>query len=546
MNNKKVYTKSTQTYKPLLLDDNTLVFAPQKEESPFGFWESTDKNRKTYLEVGLNFDRSFGEHGFTGLLLYNQSKLFDPSLAYVIPNAYQGLVGRITYNYKRRYMAEFNIGYNGTENFAPGKRFGYFPAYSLGWVLSEESFFPENDMISYVKFRGAYGEVGNDKIGGSRFLYLPSAYGFWDSYNLGIPGVSFQSYGAAFEGQIGNPDLTWERSKKSNIGVDLTLLKDKIRIIADYFYEHRDNILATPQTTPAIVGANLPPQNWGEMENSGLEAEINLTHKINNFNYWVNGTFTFARNKILFQDEVERPDAPYLHRTGQSKGQMFGYIAEGFYNTWEEVNDANRPVSSHQNNRIMPGDIRYKDINGDGVINSYDQVPIGYPSFPEIIYGISFGGDYKGFDFSVLFQGADNVSRRNSATTIRPHENNLFTLAYIPELSWTQEKYENGETIKLPHLNAQQQQVHDYQSSTFMVQDASYLRLKNAEIGYTFSSNLLKRFQISNCRVYVNGSNLLTWHGLFPGDDPEQLPLAGDSGYYPLTSTYNLGINLQF
>lgn len=546
MNNRKIYNISTQTYRPIELPDGGIFYSPQKSERPVQFWENSDKNRKTYFEIGVNYDNQFGDHGITGLLLYNQSKLYDPHLAYVIPNGYQGLVGRLTYDYKMRYLAEFNVGYNGTENFAPGKRFGFFPAFSLGWVISEENFYPQNEFVSYIKLRGTYGEVGNDKIGGNRFLYLPSVYEFYDSYNLGVPGSTFQSYGASFEGLMGNPDLTWEKSKKMNIGVDLSLLNNKVRLVFDYFNENRDNILATPQTTPDIVGTNLPPQNWGKMKNSGYETEINFIDKIANVNYWIQGSFTFARNKILFQDEVKRENAPYQQRTGQSKGQMFGYIAEGFYNTWEEVNDINRPVSTHQNNRIMPGDLKFKDINGDGKIDVLDQVPVGYPDFPEIIYGVSFGADYNGFDFSVLFQGAERVSRMNHATTIRPYENDLMALSYIPKWSWTQEKYERGETIKLPHLTAQQQQSHNYQASTFMIQNARYLRLKNAEIGYRFKAKLLERINISSCRIYLNGNNLVTWDGLFPGDDPEQFALSGDSGYYPLTRTFNLGVNLQF
>ena len=546
MDNQKIYRSSTQTYRPVPLPDGTIFYSPQKRESAVSFKEHSDKNRKTYFEFGINYDRHFGDHEVTGLLLYNQSKLYDPHLAYVIPNSYQGLVGRLTYNYKLKYLAEFNMGYNGTENFAPGKRFGFFPAFSLGWIISEEKFYPKNEILSYIKLRGTYGEVGNDKVGGNRFLYLPGAYNFKDSYNLGIPGSTFQKYRAAFQGLLGNPNLTWEKSKKMNIGIDMYLLHSKVKFVFDYFEENRDNILATPQTTPDIVGATLPPQNWGKMKNSGIESEINYTDKIGDFSYWIQGSFTFARNKILFQDEVQRSGAPYQYRTGQSKGQMFGYIAEGFYNTWEEVNDAHRPESSHQNNKLMPGDIKFKDINGDGKINALDQVPIGYPNFPEIIYGISFGGKFKGFDFSVLFQGAEHVSRLNRETTIRPYENDLMSLAYIPSLSWTQEKYERGEIIKLPHLTARQQQTHNYQPSTFMIQNARYLRLKNMEIGYKFSSKLLKKVKIRSCRIYLNGNNILTWDGLFPGDDPEQFALSGDEGYSPLRRTFNIGVNVEF
>ena len=546
MSNNKTYSANPQFYNILLLEDGTIAYIPQREERPLSFSESSGKNRKTYIEAGLNYERTFGAHGVTGLLLYNQDKQFNPGLLYSIPHGQQGIVGRVTYNYKMRYMAEFNVGYNGTENFAVGKRFGWFPAYSLGWIVTEEPFFPKNDFISYLKIRGAYGEVGNDQIGGRRFMYLPGVYQFsGDSYYLGTPGSTWQSYSTAWEGALGNPDLTWERAKKTNVGIDLVLISNKIKLTADYFYEYRDNILVTPGTTPNIVAITLPVQNWGEMKNSGYEAELTYSDKISQFNYWLKGTYTFAHNEILFQDEVPRQYS-YLYRTGQSYGQPFGYIAEGFYNTWEEVNDASRPVSSHQNNKLMPGDIRYKDINGDRIINQDDQVPIGYPNFPEIIYGLSFGFDYKGFDFSCLFQGATRVSRDVSGAIIG-FSADIGTLAFIPDYSWTYEKYLNGENIQLPHLSSGGHQVHNYQSSTFMMQDASYLRLKNAEIGYRFKNDFLKRFTISSCRIYVNGNNLWTWSGMFPGFDPEQLASAGGSfQYYPLTRTFNLGINLQF
>lgn len=545
MTNTKTYSKSVPTYKPVLLPDNTIIYAPQKEDAPFGFSESTDKNRKTYLEFGFNYNRQFGNNNVTGLLLYNQSKLYDPLLAYVVPNGYQGLVGRVTYDYAKKYLAEFNVGYNGTENFAPGKRFGYFPAYSLGWVVSEESFFPENNIVTFLKLRGSYGEVGNDKIGGTRFLYNPSSYNYTGSLNFGVPGSTFQSYPAAAEGIIGNPLLIWERAKKSNVGFDLTLWKDKIKIVADYFIERRDNILATPGTTPEIVGVTLPAQNLGKMKNWGYESDISYIDKISKFNYWIKLNYTFARNMIVFQDEVKRPFT-YQNRTGQAFQQPFGLVAEGFYNTWEEVNDANRPRSSWQNNRIMPGDFKYKDVNGDGILNSDDMVPIGYSNFPEISYGLSFGGDYKGFDISVLFQGVANVTRPTYITSIRPFENNQSCQSYIPELAWTQEKYEQGLPIKLPHLSAQQVQVHDFQSSTFITQDSKYLRLKNFEIGYSFNSAFLKKMSVQALRVYANGSNLITWHGLYPGDDPEQVSGGGDWGPYPNTRTINFGFNIKF
>jgi len=549
MKNDKRYGRSVQTYKPVKTSDGKVLFAPQKEESPYGFGEENAKTRRIYLEFGLNYNRQIQDHSFTGMLLYNQSKLYDPELAYAIPSGIQGVVGRVTYDYKKRYLAEFNAGYNGTENFAKGKRFGFFPAYSLGWVISEEPFFPENTILPFVRVRGSYGEVGNDKVdaeGKTRFLYNPSSYGYENNkYNFGKPGSTFQGYQSSYEGVIGNPLLTWERAKKSNIGMDLHFWESKIRLSGDYFREIRNNILATPQTTPEIAGVTFPAQNLGEMKNYGFELELAYDNSIQAFNYWVQGNFTYATNRILYQDEVNRL-YPYSQRTGQRHGQHYGYIAEGFYNTWEEVNDPNRPVSIENNNKIMPGDLRFKDVNGDGILNSDDMVPIGYSDFPEIIYGISFGAGFKGFDFSVLFQGATNVSRYTYITSVRPFENDQMAQAYIPGMSWTYEKYLNGEEIKLPHLSAQQQQKHNYQSSTFMVQDASYLRLKNAEIGYTFKHSALAKIRASSLRLYINGNNLITWHGLYPGEDPEQVPRGGDWAPYPNTRVINFGFNIKF
>ncbi len=558
MANTQRYIKEMQLYTAKKLQDGSILYIPQKTVNPFYFSEWSGKARDTNLEVGLNYDRTFGSHTFGGLLLYHQKKLYDPNLAYVIPNGYQDIVGRITYNYKMRYMAEFNVGYTGTENFAPGKRFGWFPAYSLSWVPSEESFFPKNDIVSYIKIRASYGEVGKDNIGGNRFLYIPSSYIYGnmnDTYMrepfsgqyFGEYGSTLQNYRTAYEYRLGNPDLTWERAKKTNLGIDLVTLNDKVRLTFDYFNERRDNILTTPQTTPATVGITLPVMNWGKVKNSGYEGDINYTDKINNFNYWIRANYSYAHNVILFQDEVPRK-YPHMMRTGYSIDQPFGYIAEGFFNTWEEVNLPNRPAFQSQNSFVQPGDTRYKDVNGDGIIDQNDEVPIGYPTFPEVIYGISFGGSYKGFDFSVLFQGATNYSRMYAAANnhVRPYDNGLSTSAFIPEYSWSQEKYENGEDIRLPRLTADMTQFNNYFGSTFLLADASYLRLKNIEIGYTFNGELLKRLHVSNCRIYLNGNNLFTWDKLFPGIDPEQGFISGNESYYPMTMTFNTGINIQF
>ncbi len=519
--------------------DGEIVYVPQRVDSPFNTSQGFDKNRTIYFETGFNYSRNFGGHNVGGLLLYNQSKRYDPNLAFLVPSGYQGAVGRVTYNYRGKYLAEFNAGYNGTENFAEGKRFGLFPAYSLGWVLSEESFFPENNIVTFVKFRGSYGEVGNDQIGGERFLYRPSAYEYSGGYYWGEVGSNYNYYPASRESKIGNPDLTWERAIKRDLGVDLHFFKDKITASLDLFDETRDNILANLGTVPSIVGAELPAYNLGRMQNKGFDAEITYADRWGNFNYWVKGIYTFAKNKILYMDEIEQ-QYPYQNKTGQILGQYNGLIAEGIYNSWEEVNEANRPESSM--NKVQPGDIKYKDINGDGLINAYDYVPIGYSNFPGKSFGLSFGGEYRGFDFSILFQGAADVSYRYNTSAIKVTSQERAIPQYLDK-SWTQERFDLGEAIDFPRLGIDGR---NYTTSSFWIVDASYLRLKNVEIGYQFSPKIFEKINISSGRVFINGNNLLTWSSLLPGIDPEQGASTGDNEPYPMTQNFNLGVNITF
>ncbi len=550
------YKKTLLLYNAKKLDSGDYVLIPNGIESPF-YYEETSGNgskeysRRYYLEAGADYARTFnGEHEVTGMLLYKQSKYYDPTLAFLVSNGYQGLAGRLTYNFKKRYLAEFNIGYEGTENFAEGKRFGFFPAASLGWVISEENFFPENKILSYLKVRGTIGQVGNDRIGdisstASRFLYRPSSYTYGGGYYFGEVGSTYNYYYGSAEGKIGNPELTWERSTKKNLGVEVHLMDNKIHLSADWFGETRDNILANKGTVPAISGAELPAYNLGKMKNSGFEADITFRSSFNKLNYWLKLNYTYAHNVIEFMDEVTRTNA-YQYRTGLRYGQFFGLLADGLYNTWEEVNDPNRPTVMWQNNRIQPGDIRYVDINSDGFIDNDDIVPIGYSNFPEKVFGFSLGGDYKGFDFSVLFQGASNVSMNTSRRTNRGFFQNSGASALLLK-SWSQERYEAGDEILLPHLSVgDDAQQNNYQVSSFWVRDASYLRLKNVEVGYSFSSALIKKLSMSSCRIYINASNLFTWDNLFPGEDPEFPNEEANVEPYPVTSTFNLGFNLKF
>ena len=552
-NSRRLSVKTMQTFVPKRdpNDPTHIILVPQNEAGTWGGGFEYDKNRKVYFETGIHFDRTFGKHQATALLLYNQSKYYAPNLAYHVPNAYQGIVGRVTYGYANRYLAEFNMGYNGTENFAAGRRFGFFPAVSAGWVVSEEPFFPKNNWVVYMKLRATYGEVGNDKIGGDRFLYLPSVYGETSGkltgYNFGSSATPVYSQ-MIEEKRLGNPLLTWEKARKLNLGVDMNFLKNHLTVSFDYFKERRNNILSNRNSAPMLIGASLPAYNMGEMENAGFELDVNYRNNIRDFNYWGRFNYSFARNKILFQDEVPEKYA-YQMRTGRRVGQFYGLLFDGFYNSWEEINALDRPVSSWNGNRLQPGDMRYVDVNKDGKIDMYDMVPFGYSPTPEIIYGFSVGCSWRGIDFSALFQGASHVSIKYFGRALWPFINAHNSAKTLILERWTQERYERGEAINFPRLSMSPSRDTDnnYQDSNFWIRNADYLRLKNVEIGYTFRKGQLKALGLESLRLYVSGTNLFTWTDVIDLD-PEAPSKGGatEINTYPLQKIYNVGINVQF
>lgn len=543
--------KSVTLYLAVKLPDGSINYVPQIATATpeFKFVQSGTDYRRVTGEFAFDYSRTFGKnHAITGLLLYNQQKTYDPSLAFLIPKGYQSIVSRLTYAYKGRYFAEFDAGYNGTENFAPGKRFGFFPAYSAGWIPSEEKFFPKNKIISFLKFRGSYGEVGNDKIGGARFLYNPTSYTYKQNmYYFGNYGTNYTSYQGPVEGRAGNPNVTWERAQKTDIGMDLYMFKEHLKVTFDYFRENRNNILTDPQTISLISGIIQPAVNLGRMSNRGFDGDITYLNNIGGFAYRVSGNYSFARNKILANDEIPNR-YPYQNRTGQRFGQYYGAIVDGLYNTWAEVNDVNRPLSQG-NNKVQPGDFKIRDINGDGIIDDYDQVPIGYSNIPEITYGLTLGGSYKNFDFSVLFQGTGNVSiaytrfQRNTNFGGSPPEG---AADYLIQ-SWTPERYAQGLPINFPRFTYAGSNPNKVVNTDFFTADAKYLRLKNIEVGYTLKAGLLKKIGVTSARFYGNANNLYTWTGVYHGIDPENLPATDvNQENYPLVRTVNLGVRANF
>src|SRR5690606_2336038 len=445
----------------ILKDDATpegFIMYQSTEDGPFyNVSESISDNnkwRKMYVEAAIDYKQSFGgTHNVTGLLLGNFQRAFYPNLQYKLPTAYLGLVSRITYDYKNRYLTELNMGYNGSENFPEGKRFGFFPSVSLGWVASSESFFPENDWVTFLKIRGSYGEVGNDKIGGERYLYLNGPYqlynGGFQAVVFGEAGTNMARYNMYQEGKLGNPDVTWERAKKMNIGAEMKFFGDRVSLVGDYFEEKRDNILWTLSTVPELVATQLPPANIGKVENAGYEIELGFDERSTTVRYWLKGSYAFARNKIIFQDEPER-QYEWLWRTGRPINQYFGLTFEGFYNTVEELENA--PQSQWATGGLQLGDMKYKGLHGDDANITGDRGTVGHSSWPEITYTVQGGVSWKGFDLSVLFQGTDNVSVSFSSAAAYPFTSDWGSAQRWHTERWTPERYANGEPITFPRL----------------------------------------------------------------------------------------------
>ena len=492
--------------------------------------------RTTTLEGGLDYARKFGDHGITGTFLFNQNRRVTYDAPYDLPYDYRGYVGRFTYNFLDKYFAEANLGYNGSEQFPKGNRYGFFPSFSAGWVISKEKFFDGiSNTVDFLKLRGSYGEVGNDQMGARRYLYISTfnnTVGYLFGPNLaGYPGIS--------EGALANPNVSWERARKSNLGIEVGLWNSRLTFTGDVFYEKRDNILTTSGNIPYILGkySGLPPVNIGIVENKGTDMELSFKNAAGRkFTYTFSGNFTFARNKVLFVDE-ESKEYPYQSMTGKRVGQPFGYVATGFYQSQEEIDNA-PDVEWIAKTNLRPGDIRYKDINGDGFINDKDMVAIGYNTgVPEIMFGLSSRFGFKGFDLSFLFQGAGHSTVFMDNFPVWEFRGGNGKVVEWHLDRWTPE---TASTATYPRLfvgdNNNNQRL-----STFWMRPRDYVRLKNAEIGYTFKTT---RIGIQSVRVYANGYNLLTWDKV-KLTDPENPAWAGNATY-PQQRVYNFGLNVNF
>lgn len=522
-------------------------------DGPLGFDESTGRGRDWYLEASLRYNRSFGGHNIGGLLLYNQSKKYYPSQYIDVPSAYVGLVGRMTYDYKSRYMAEFNFGYNGSENFAPDKRYGAFPAGSVGYILTEESFMKNQNVVDFLKMRASVGLVGNDNISGNRFLYLSDSYnidqgGLSTGWNAPMHGYNFGSdarvlWNGAFESRIGNRNVTWETALKQNYGLEIHFLKSRLKTTVDVFYEDRKDILINRSTIPALISLTsgiLPVVNMGRVKNQGYEIELKWNDQINDFRYWVDANMSYSKNRIIFQDEVE-PNEPYLWRTGTSVGTVFGYIDEGFY-TKDDFEDLGtgrlKEGLADPKVKVAPGDVKYRDLNNDGIIDTDDQQSIGYPTIPAYTFGFNYGAEYKGWFLTMNWTAVTERSLVLNDQFRRPFWGGL--MEFHKESRWTEDRADIATTPRL----SKNSEEHNSKQSTMWLRDGNYLRLKTVTVGYNFANRpALQRLGISSLGLRLSGYNLLTFDK-FKIIDPESLPTQFDT--YPLSKIYNLGVNITF
>ncbi len=502
--------------------------------------ESFTRSKRVYLEAAMEYNNTFGKHAVGGLLLYTQRKQFYHGLSYPgIPLGYQDYVSRLTYNYAQKYLVEFNMGRNGSENFPENSRFGWFPAVSGGWVVTSEPLVKKligDDFLSYLKLRASYGVVGNDRMGSLRFMYFPSEYLGGGGAIFGEDPVSRAGY---VEGKLGNPNVTWEKAVKQNYAAEFRFFRNRLSLNLDYFIEQRSNILTARRTVPSHVAAVLQDAyNIGSVENGGYEIELGWNDKIGKSNYWVRGNYSFARNKILFMDEAYNSQYPLLNQTGQRVGEVFGYTFMGFFNSQDDINKWPRQFNMNQ----RPGDVKYADITGDGIVDVNDRSPIMNPSFPEINYGFSGGFSIKNFDFSFLFQGAANMSMSFGFNALLPFSAFGSAMGFIKD-RWYAASPDNNVNAKIPRLTLNYADLTNYYNSSLWIRDASYLRLRNVQVSYHLDAAFLKKIGANSMNIFASGQNLLTWDSL-KFIDPENV--ASGSMSYPQLKVFNFGINLQF
>ncbi len=536
---------------PYTEDGEIIINETYTGSNYLNYGRANSGNRRFYLETSLNYDRSFGDHQVSGLLLFNRTDYVDAAandFTASIPYRNQGLAGRATYSYDNRYFAEVNAGYNGSENFSPDDRYGFFPSWALGWVVSNEDFFePLTKTINYLKFRYSDGLVGSAS-GAGRFAYLSrvedgqSGYDFGENV-YGIGGIAENYQGV---------DVTWAESRKQDLGIELNAFNNSFRLIFDLFKERTEGSFLQRSDVPNYIGLVSDPYgNLGITENKGFDGTLEYNKTINDFSINLRGVFSYNENEII---ENGVPEQPYewLDRRGAGLLARWGYVAERLY-TLEDDTDGDGLITPADGNgipeqfgQIMPGDIKYTDLNGDGRIDAYDQKQIGNGDVPYFTYGLGISTQYKNFDLSVFFQGQHAADILLSGIGIQPFigdggRGNLYTIA---EDRWTVENNDAYATYpRLSYGSSGIGQTNNTQASTWWLRDVNFLRLKTAEIGYTLPQNVSERLDLDNVRFYMRATNLFTISD-FDLWDPELLTSNG--GQYPNISVGSVGVTFRF
>jgi len=494
----------------------------------FSGWGS-DYSLMMNYQLGLSYNRSFGKNDLAADVKYMQSTMMVDGNNPDYHN--QGVFGRATYSYDKRYTMEFGFAYNGSENFIKGSRFGFFPTISGAWVLSNEEFLKNISTISFLKLRGSVGKVGNSNIGvGYRFPYEQNFYA-GSGYYFGTSDTD-----GSYEGRIPNPAITWEESMSSNVGLEVELLK-MFGFEVDFFRNNRSQIITGRwNTLPSFIGQDLPYENNGSVQSQGFEVTLKHSNKLGDFNYNIQGNVSLAKNTITHQEEVAGMNA-WEYRTNQSVMQQWGLEVDPtlFFNTQTEIDGWAKSTYG----LVQPGDVKYVDQNGDGVIDGQDYVPLGNPSVPEWNFGLSLGMGYKGLDFNVVFSGIANRSLFISNSVLWGLQDNNNITAEVAANAWGV-----SATPLYPRLTTQLN-THNNQASSMWLQKVDFVRIQTMELGYNLPKKLLMKANISDVRFFVNGYNLFSFDGLSKHQLSAEIPNAGVT-LYPETRVINVGTSLKF
>ena len=548
---------------PYDMDGQPILQRIYEGSNVLSYKQETSGNKKTYLEASLNYDRTFNDdHRVSALFLFNQqSKLLYPkgTLEDAIPYRMMGISGRATYSWKDRYFAEFNIGYNGAENFSPKHRFGTFPAFGVGWVISNEKFWqPLSKTVSFLKIRYTDGKVGNSEVSDRRFMYLDQMKENGDyGYKFGPNGTKWSGY----ETVNMAVDLIWEESRKQDLGIDIKLFNDDLSIVFDLFKERRENILLKREhSIPSFLGYNTsaPYGNIGIIENKGFDGTIEYNKRINKD--WVlalRGNITFNKDKWI-QGELPEQKYEWMNQYGRNINGVKGYVAEGLFTQaeiddmarWESLSDANKAITpkpfASQFGTVKAGDIKYKDLNNDGQIDAYDQTYISRGDVPTTVYGFGFTVGWKDLSVGMMFQGVAGAERVLNGSSINPFNGGGGSGNLYSNIGdrWTEENPDqNAFYPRLSYGSETTSNINNFQKSTWWVRNMNFLRLKTLQVSYNLPKPWVNKVHLKNAAVYVMGTNLFTL-SRFKLWDPE---LNTDNGAsYPNTTSYSVGINFTF